>query len=84
VYAAINEFGFPGKCVRIVQLTIKHSKCSMRVQLRLSTHFETTHSFRHGDEAACLNLMWRLIKVTRGSGIQTRGAIVCKLVQLLA
>jgi hypothetical protein len=50
----MKEFGFPGKCVRMVHLTIKHSICSIRVQLSLSTHFGTTNSLKRGDEVACL------------------------------
>jgi hypothetical protein len=50
----MKEFGFPGKRVRMKQLTIKHPICSIRLQLSFSTHFGTTNSLKHGYEVACL------------------------------
>jgi hypothetical protein len=36
LYAAMDEFGFPGKLTRMVQFMMKNSTCSVRVQSSLS------------------------------------------------
>jgi sorting nexin-29 len=69
---------------RMVQLTIKGSTCSIRVQSSLSARFGTMNGLRQGDALACLLFNVALEKVVRDSGIQTRGTIFYKLVQLLA
>jgi sorting nexin-29 len=80
----MKEFGFPGQPIRMFQITMKYSTCSIRVQSSLSAQFVTMNGLTQGDALACLLLNVALEKLIRDSGIQTRRATVYKLVQLLA
>lgn len=61
----------------------KVPQCTVRVQSRLSPHFPTRTGLRQGDGLSCLLFNLALEKVVRESGIQTRGTIYYKSVQLL-
>lgn len=72
LFAAIKEFGYPGKLMRMVHPIMKYSTCSVRVQSSLSAQFGTMNALRQGDVLACLLFNVALEKVIQDSGIQTR------------
>jgi sorting nexin-29 len=84
LYSAMEEFGIPLKLVRLVKLTMARVQCLIRVQSHLSNPLEANNGLRQGDALACLLFNIALEKVVRDSGIQTRGAIFYKTVQMLA
>ena len=81
---AVMEFGIPPKLIRLVKTTMANVQCSVRVQSHLSEPISTTCGVRQGDALACLLFNIALEKVIRDSGIQTRGTIFFKTVQILA
>ena len=81
---AMTEFGIPLKLIRLVQATMTNVQCSVQIQSRLSEPISITRGVRQGDALACLLFNIALEKVIRDSGIQTRGTIFFKTVQILA
>jgi sorting nexin-29 len=59
-------------------------QCSVQIQPHLSEPISTTHGVKQVDALACLLFNVALKKVIRDSGIQTRGTIFFKTVQILA
>jgi sorting nexin-29 len=72
---AMMEFGIPLKLIRLVKTTMTNVQCSVQIQSHLSEPICTTRGVRQGDVLACLLFNIALEKVTRDSGIQTRGTI---------
>lgn len=84
LHAATKQFGFPGKLMRMVRLMMKNSACSRRVQLSISARFGTVNGLRQGEALACVLFNVALEEVIGASGIQSRGTIFYKAVQVLA
>ena len=82
---AMTEFGIPSKLIIFVKTTMTNVQCSVKIQSHLSEPIPTTRGVKQGDALACLLLFnIALEKVIRDSGIQTRGTIFFKAVQILA
>jgi hypothetical protein len=84
LYSAMEEFGIPLKLIRLVKQTMARVQCLIRVQSYLSNPLEAKNGLRQGDALACLLFNIVLEKLVRDSGIQTRGTIFYKTVQMLA
>jgi sorting nexin-29 len=78
------EFGIPSKLISLVKTTITNVQCSVQIQSHLLEPISTTRGERQGDALACLLFNIALEKVIRDSGVQTRGNIFFKTVQILA
>jgi len=59
-------------------------QCSVKIQSHLSEPIPTTRGVKQGNALACLLFNIALERVIRDSGIQTRGTIFFKTVQILA
>jgi len=81
---AMTEFGIPSKLIRLVKTTMANVQCSVQIQSHLSEPIPTARGVKQGDALACLLFNIALEKVIRDSGIQTRGTIFFKTVQILA
>jgi sorting nexin-29 len=81
---AIMEFGIPLKLIILVKTTLTDVQYSVQIQSYLSEPIPITCGVKQGDALACLLFNIALEKVTRDSGIQTRGTIFFKTVQILA
>jgi sorting nexin-29 len=80
----MQEFQFPDKLIRLVKATMENSQCQVKIQADLSDPLITMSGLRQGDSLACLLFNIALEKIIRDAGIQTRGIIFYKCVQLLA
>jgi sorting nexin-29 len=80
---AMMEFGIPSKLIRLVKATMTNMQCSVQIQSHLSEPISTTRGVRQGDALACLLFNIALEKAIRDSGIQIRGTIFYKMVQIL-
>ena len=78
------ELGIPTKLIILVKSTMTNVQFSVHIQSHLSQPISTTRGVRQGDVLACLLFNIALEKVIRDSGIQTRGTIFFKTVQILA
>jgi len=83
LFGAMMEFGIPPKLIRLVKTTMTNVQCSVRIQSHLSEPISTTCGLRQGNALACLIFKTALEKVIQDSGIQTRGNIFFKTVQIL-
>jgi len=81
---AMTEFAIPSKLIRLVKTTMPNVQCSVQIQSHLSEPMPTARGVKQGDALACLLFKIALEKVIRDSGIQTRGTIFFKIVQILA
>jgi sorting nexin-29 len=81
---AIMEFGIPLKLIILVKTTPTDVQYSVQIQSHLSGPIPITRGVKQGDALACLLFNIALEKVMRDSGIQTRGTIFFKTVQILA
>jgi sorting nexin-29 len=84
LYITMKEFNFPNKLIRSVKITMENSQCHIKLQSELSKPLNTINGLRQGDSLACLLFNIALEKVIRDSGIQTRGTIFYKSIQILA
>ena len=80
----MEELGIPYKLISLVKATMDNSQCRVRIQKDLSDIFTVKNGLRQGDSLACLLFNIALEKVVREAGIQTRGTIFYKSVQILA
>ena len=80
----MTEFGIPPKPIRLVKITMTNVQCSVQIQSHLSEPMSTIWGVKQGDALACLLFNIALEKVIWDSGIQTRGTIFFKTVQILA
>jgi hypothetical protein len=80
----MEEFRIPDKLVRLMKATIENSQCQVKVQSELLDPVRVMNGLRQGDLLACLLFSIALEKVIRDSGIQTRGTIFYKSMQILA
>jgi sorting nexin-29 len=81
---AMMELGITSKFIRLVKTTLTNVQCSVQIQSHLLDPIFTTRGVRQGDALACLLFNIALENVIRDSGIQTRGTIFFKTVQILA
>ena len=81
---ALLEFNIPTKLIKLVKLTLTETISMVRVQGETSAPFEIYNGVRQGDALACLLFNLALEKVVRDSGINTRGTIFNRSVQILA
>jgi sorting nexin-29 len=76
------EFGVPSKLIRMFKTTMTNVQCSVQIQSHLSEPISTTRGVKQGDALACLLFKIALEKVIWNLGIQTRGTIFFKTVQI--
>jgi sorting nexin-29 len=81
---AMRDLDIPVKLIRMVEVTMTDVKSSIRVGGYLSEPITVRNGLRQGDTLACLLFNIALEKVIREAGIQTRGTIFYKSVQILA
>jgi len=79
LFGAMMEFDIPPKLIRLVKTTMTNMQYSVWSQLE---PISTTCGVRQGDTLACLLFNTGLKKVIQDSGIQTRGTIFFKTVQI--
>jgi sorting nexin-29 len=84
LFYSMMEFGIPPKLIRLVKIIMTNVQCSVQIQSHLSEPVSTTCGVRQGNALACLLFNTALEKVIRDSGIQTRGTVFFKTVQILA
>jgi len=76
---------FPHKLTRLNQgYQMDHVMCYVRVSGMLSSPFESRRGLRQGDGLSCLLFNIALESVVRAAGIDTRGTILSRSIQLLA
>jgi len=78
------ELGIPSKLIRLVKTKMTNVQCSVQIHSHLSVPISTTRGVRQGDALSCLLFNIALEKVIRDLGIQTKGTIFFKTVQILA
>jgi hypothetical protein len=76
--------GFPHKLIRLFRATLNGAKCCVKIQGRLSEVFESFRGLRQGGEDSPNLFNIALEGIVRRSGINTKGSIFCKSVQLFA
>ena len=81
---AMNEFGIPTKLVSLTRATINNVRCRIKIQSHLSEPFITERGLRQGDSLACLLFNLALEKCIRDSGLNRRGTLWGRSLQLLA
>jgi hypothetical protein len=81
---ALGDLGIPEKLIRLIKLTLSQSFSCVKLPGNLTEYFEVKNGVRQGDALACLLFNLALEWSIRDSGINTRGTIFTKSVQLLA
>ncbi|MXP61705.1 hypothetical protein FD744_25325 [Pantoea sp. Taur] len=84
LYKALEEFNIPEKLIRLVKLTMRNVKCTVQVGGQRTEEFSSRKGLRQGDALACLLFNLALEKAVRDAGLQTKGTIYNRMVQLLA
>ena len=84
MYVAMNELNIPQKLISSVRMIMSHTQSQIKIQSTLSAPFIIHKGVRQGDALACLHFNITLEYAIRKSGIQTRGTIFYKLVQVMA
>ena len=84
LYIAMREFEIPEKLIRLTKMTMEKSQNSVKIQTDITDPFQTWNGLRQGDSLSCLLFNLVLEKIVRDAGIQLRGNIYYKSVQLLA
>jgi sorting nexin-29 len=77
----MKEFKIPQKLMGLARATLKHVKCRVKMQNNLSEPFGT---LRQGDTLLCILFNLALEKMIRDSGIETKGTVYNKTIQILA
>ena len=80
----MEEFNIPRKLINLTSMTLRSTKCQVKVQGDLSDPFNTKKGLRQGDGLACLLFNLALEWVIRKSGLDYRGTIYNRSIQLLA
>jgi sorting nexin-29 len=83
MYVAMNELNMPQKLIRLVKMMSNMQK-QIVIQSKLSAPFIIHKDIRQGDAVARLLFNITLEYAIRKSGIQTRGTILYKSVQIMA
>jgi hypothetical protein len=80
----MEEFLIPQKLINLTKATLRNIKCRVKIQNQLSELFTTERGLRQGDALACLLFNAALEWAIKKSGIETRGTIFHKSIQVLA
>jgi hypothetical protein len=80
----MEEFLIPQKLINLTKATLKNIKCRVKIQNQLSKLFTIERGLRQGDAIACLLFNIALEWAIKKSGIETRGTIFHKSIQVLA
>ena len=80
----MSEFGIPAKIIRLCMMTLSNTTSSVKVGPETSAPFETVRGFRQGDPLSCDLFNLIMEAVIRRAGVETKGTIFYKSVQLLA
>jgi sorting nexin-29 len=84
LYMAMRDLDIQVKLIRMVEVIMTDVKSSVRVGGYLSEPITVRNGLRQGDALACLLFNIALEKVIWEAGVQTRGTIFYKSVQILA
>jgi sorting nexin-29 len=84
LFEAIKEFKISQKLIGLARATFNHVKCRVKMQNNLSEPLGTLTGLRQGDPLSCILFNLALEKVIRDSGIETKGTIYNKTIQILA
>jgi len=84
MYVAMNELNMPQKLIRLVKMIMSNMQSQIIIQSKLSAPFTKHKGDRQDNAEACLLFNTTLEYTIRKSGIQTRGTILYKSVQLMA
>ncbi|GFW37931.1 reverse transcriptase domain-containing protein [Trichonephila clavipes] len=80
----MTEFKIPKKLVNLTKATLKNVRCWIKIQKYLSEPFTTERGLRQGDSLACLLFNLVLDKCIRDSGLDRKGTLWNRSLQLLA
>jgi len=83
LYNSMRAFNFPGKLIKLSQMTLEHTRCVVLVGKNTSDVFETRTGFRQGDALSCDFFNLVLEHMVRRAGVQIQGNIFFKETQLL-
>ena len=78
-----HEYGFPDKLTRLIKATLDRVMCYVRVSGVLADPFESRRGLRQGDGLSCALFNIALKVIVQRAGIDTKGTIFTKSVQLL-
>jgi len=84
MYVAVNEVNIPEKLIRLVKMIMSDMQNQIKIYSNLSPSFIIDKGVTQGDTLTCLLFNIALQYAIRKSGIQTRGTIFYKLIQLTA
>jgi sorting nexin-29 len=84
LFKAMEEFVIPTKLISLTKITLSRVKCRVKIQNTQSAPFVTEKGLRQGDALACMLFNIALEKAVRDAGIEKRGTIYRKSVQVLA
>jgi sorting nexin-29 len=84
LFEAMKEFKMPQKLMGLARATLKHIKCRVKMQNNLSEPFGTLTGLRQGDALLCILFNLALERLIRDLGIETKGTIYNKTIQILA
>ncbi|XP_052562347.1 uncharacterized protein LOC128092490 [Culex pipiens pallens] len=84
LWQIMHENGFPDKLTRLIKATLDRVMCHVRVAGELADPFQSHQGLRQGDGLSNALFNIGLEGVVRRAGIDTRGTICNRTVQLLA
>jgi Reverse transcriptase (RNA-dependent DNA polymerase). len=64
---ALKEFKIPQRVIKLVELTLKHVRCRVKIHNNVSEQYEVSVGFRQGDDLSCILFNLALEKVIRVS-----------------
>jgi hypothetical protein len=80
----MEEFSLPGKLRRLVEVTLENVRCKVGTQNGISDPFISRKMLRQGDALSFMLLNFALEKAVGVAGLDIRGTILHKSVQILA
>ncbi|GBM36204.1 hypothetical protein AVEN_97571-1 [Araneus ventricosus] len=78
------EFNIPTKLVNLTKASLSNVRCRIKIQNHLSESFTAERGLRQGDSLACLLFNLTLKKCIRVSGLDRKGTLWNRSLQLLA
>jgi sorting nexin-29 len=78
----MEEFLLPGKLRRLIEVTLQNVRCKVKTQNGISDPFITRRGIRQGDALSCMLFNIVLEKAVRVAGLNIRGTILHKSVQI--
>ncbi|GBN30232.1 hypothetical protein AVEN_51637-1 [Araneus ventricosus] len=78
------EFNIPTKLVNLTNDSLSNVRCRVKIQNHLSESFTAERGLRQGDSLTCLLFNLPLEKCIRVSGLDRRGTLWNRSLQLLA